>query len=228
MGACFEGVAVYELTVIGDWLIHMAALLQVVGLLLRRQLLLRLFVLAGSLVYVAYFYFHGAEPMWAAIFWSSVLGAANIVGITRLVLERLSFRQSEDEQHFLRMLRTLKPGELRRLMRLAHWREAEETTTLTQEGQPVRNLYFVLDGKVDIVKAGKPFSTGPGVFIGEIAFLLNTPASATVFLAPGTKYIEWPAESLRRLINRTPSLGLSMEQLFNQELARKVAHSWGK
>ena len=61
----------------------------------------------------------------------------------------------------------------------------------------------------------------------EVAFLLDTPASATVFLAPGTRYIAWSAEPLRKLIDRTPSLGLTMERLFNQELARKVAQSWG-
>lgn len=216
-----------ELTVDSGWLIHIAALLQVLGLLLRRQLLLRIFVLAGSLAYVAYFYAHAVEPMWAAVFWSSVLGSANVVGITRLVLERLHFRQSEEERQVLEALQVLKPGELRRLMRLAKWRQAEATTTLTQEGRPVRDLYFVLDGGIEIVKAGKSFQVRPGVFIGEVAFLLDTPATATVALAPGARYIAWPAAPLRKLIDHSPSLGLTMERLFNQELARKVALSWG-
>ena len=220
-------VAVHEWTVDSGWLIHVAALLQVLGLLLRRQLMLRLFLLAGSFAYVAYFYAHAVEPMWAPIFWSSVLGAANAIGIARLVMERLHFRHSEEERHFLETLKVLTPGELRRLMRLAQWREAEETTTLTQEGRPVRELYYVLDGGIEVVKAGKAFPLRPGVFIGEVAFLLDTPASATVFRAPGTRYIAWSAEPLRKLIDRTPSLGLTMERLFNQELARKVAQSWG-
>ncbi|MDJ0945595.1 MAG: cyclic nucleotide-binding domain-containing protein [Kiloniellales bacterium] len=216
-----------ELTVDSGWLIHVAALLQVLGLLLRRQLLLRLFLLAGSLAYVAYFYAHAVEPMWAPVFWSAVLGTANAIGIARLVLERLHFRQSEEERRFLETLRVLSPGELRRLMRLAQWREAGATTTLTREGRPVRELYYVLDGGIVIDKAGKSFPVRPGVFIGEVAFLLDTPASATVTLAPGARYIAWPAGPLRRLIGRTPSLGLTMERLFNQELARKVARSWG-
>ncbi len=210
------------------WLIHVAALLQVVGLVLRRQLVLRIFLLAGSLVYVAFFYWHGAGPMLSAAFWSAALGAANLVGIVRLILERLHFRQSDDERHFLETLRVLTPGELRRLMRLARWQVTDATTTLTHEGQPVRSLYFVLEGGIDIVKGGKAFSSRPGIFIGEVAFLLNTPASATVFLAPGAKYIEWPAEPLRKLLERTPSLENTMEQLFNQMLARKVAQSWGE
>lgn len=215
--------------VVGDgWLVHIAALLQVLGLLLRRQLMLRLFVLAGSVVYIAYFYFHAMGPMWAPMFWSAVLGAANVFGITRLLLERMQFRQSPDERDFLRMLKVLTPGESRRLMRLARWRVAEQTTKLTQEGRAVEHLYFVLDGQIDIVKTGKSFCISPGVFVGEIAFLLNTPASATVFVGPGAKYIEWSAESLRGLIDRIPSLRTTMEHLFNQELARKVAHSWGE
>ena len=228
MGAQPWGKAVLEVTFDSGWLIHVAALLQVVGLVLRRQLVLRIFLLVGSLVYVAYFYWHSDQPMLAAAFWSAVLGAANLIGIIRLIIERLHFRQSEDERHFLEILKVLTPGELRRLMRLARWRTAEATTTLTQEGQPVRSLYFVLDGRIEIVKDGKSFAIGPGVFIGEVAFLLNTPASASVFLAPGAKYIEWPAEALRKLLHRTPSLESTMKQLFNQMLARKVAHSWGE
>ncbi len=220
--------AVLGATLDSAWLIHVAALLQVVGLVLRRQLVLRIFLLAGSLVYVAYFYWHTAEPMLAAAFWSAALGAANLVGIVRLILERLHFRQSEDERHFLETLKVLTPGELRRLMRLARWQVTEVTTTLTQQGQPVRSLYFVLDGQIDMVKDGKAFSSRPGVFIGEVAFLLNTPASATVFLAPGTKYIEWPADALRKMLERTPSLESTMDQLFNRMLASKVARSWGK
>lgn len=218
----------HELMVDSAWLVHVAALLQVLGLLLRGQLLLRLFILAGNLFYAAYYYFYPDEPLWAAIFWSAVLGAANLVGTARLLWERVHFRQTDDERHFLNLMKTLTPGELRRLMRLAQWRTADATTTLTQEGRPVRKLYFVLDGRIEVVKDGRSFALAPGVFIGEIAFLMNTPASATVFLQPGCKYIEWPADALHKVIDRTPSLGVSMERLFNQELARKLAHSWGQ
>lgn len=216
-----------ELAIDSAWLVHIAALLQVLGLLLRGQLLLRLFILVGTVFYAAYYYVYPDEPLWAAIFWSAVLGAANLVGIARLLWERVHFRQTEDERHFLRLMKTLTPGELRRLMRLAEWRTAKATTTLTQEGQPVAKLYFVLDGRIEAVKDGRSFALTPGIFIGEVAFLMNTPASATVFLQAGAKYIEWPADALHRVIDRTPSLGISMERLFNRELARKVAHSWG-
>lgn len=216
----------YEVTAGTGMLVHLAALLQLLGLLSREQLLLRSLVLLGSLAYIAYYYAHPEQPLWGAIFWSSVLAAANIVGIGRIAWERTSFRRTGDERYFLNMIKTLTPGELRRLMRLAEWRVAERTTTITQEDQPVDSLYFVLDGQIEIVKAGRSFSVDPSVFIGEVAFLLNTRASASVFLQPGTKYIEWPAQALRKAIERHPPLGQAMHRLFNQELAGKVANAW--
>lgn len=216
----------YEVTAGSGLLVHLAALLQLLGLLNRNQLLLRALVLLGSLAYIAYYYAYPEQPLWGAIFWSSVLAAANIIGIGRILWERTSFRRTGDERYFLQMLKTLTPGELRRLMRLAEWRVAERTTTIVQEDQPVASLYFVLDGQIEIVKTGRSFSIDPSVFIGEVAFLLNTKASASVFLQPGTKYIEWPAAALRKAIARNPPLGQAMQRLFNKELAGKVANSW--
>ena len=105
----------YELILGTGILVHIAALLQVLGLLNRDQLLLRIFVLNGSIVYICFYYFHPADPLWGAIFWSMVLSVANLYGIIRIVLERLQFNLSEDEQRFRNILGSLTPGESRAL-----------------------------------------------------------------------------------------------------------------
>ncbi len=216
----------YEATAGTGLLVHLGALLQLLGLLNRNQLCLRLLVLLGSMAYIAYYYAYPDRPLWGAIFWSSVLGAANILGIGRILWERTVWRRTGDEGHLLKVFDTLTRGQLRRLMRPARWRVAATRTLIVEEGQPVGNLYFVLDGQIEIVKAGRAFSLDPRVFIGEIAFLLNTKASASVYLQPGTRYIEWSAAELRRALARNPCLGQAMHRLFNKHLAGKVANSW--
>lgn len=207
-------------------LVHAAAVLQVLGFLNRNQLTLRGLVLAGSIVYTAYYYLHPDTPLWGAMFWSTGLAAANLIGIVRVVLDRRRSGKHENEDCFLDMMKVLTPGEFRRLMQMAEWHTTSEATRLTTEGEPVPSLYFVIDGKVEIEKAGRAFTLSPGLFIGEVSFLLGGTASASVSLPAGAKYIEWPKKLLHKAIDRTPTLGASMERLFNQELARKVAVSW--
>ena len=216
----------FDLTWNTGLLVHAAALLQVFGFLNRRQLVLRSLTLAGSLVYLAYYYFYPAAPLWGAMFWSGVLALANLVGIVRVLLERRAGHPDQHHDSFLNIMKVLTPGEFRRLMQMAEWRVAEQTTQLTREGQTAPSLYFVTGGQVEVGRNGKDMTLGPGIFIGEISFLLNGGATADVFAPAGTAYIEWPQEKLRKAIDRTPTLGTSLERLFNQELARKLVNSW--
>ncbi|WP_299395201.1 cyclic nucleotide-binding domain-containing protein [Pelagibius sp.] len=218
----------FDLALNAGLLVHAAALLQVLGFLNRGQLTLRCLVLAGNLLYIPYYYFHPDDPLLGAIFWSSVLALAGLIGILRLLHDRHQRPGDRTSESFLNIRKVLTPGEFRRLMQMAEWHTAEQTVELTREGEAVPSLYFVTSGQVEIEKDGASFASGPGVFIGEISFLLGGAATASVRAAAGTEYIAWPREALRKAILRTPALGTSMERLFNQELARKVAVSWSR
>jgi CRP-like cAMP-binding protein len=60
-------------------------------------------------------------------------------------------------------------------------------------------------------------------FIGEIAFLLGEPASATVTLEPGTPYFVWKQDQLKALMQSKPDLGNSLSLAMNRKLAQKIA-----
>ena len=208
-------------------LVHAAAILQVIGFLNRRQLVLRGLTLTGSLAYLAYYYLHPAEPLWGAMFWSGVLALANAVGIVRVMLDRRAHHPSMRHDSFLNIMKVLSPGEFRRLMQMAEWRVAEQPVQFTREGEVAPSLYFITGGQVEVGRNGKALTLGPGAFIGEISFMLDGAATADVSAPAGTEYIEWPRETLRKAIGRTPTFGTAMERLFNQELARKLVNSWG-
>ena len=72
-------------------LVYVAAGAQVLGYLFRDQVKLRLLLLFGTLFYVLYYALAALEPLWDAIIASSVLGLANLVGLSSLLTSRLSF-----------------------------------------------------------------------------------------------------------------------------------------
>ena len=55
-----------------DNIVHIGALLYLAGFLFRNQILLRSLIIAGDIVYIAYFLLAPATPLWGAIFWSAL------------------------------------------------------------------------------------------------------------------------------------------------------------
>jgi hypothetical protein len=210
---------------VGENLVHIAAAIYLAGFLFRDQIMLRALVIVGDFVYTAYYLFAPAEPLWGGAAWSVVFIVVNTIMISRIIADRAHFGLSEDELRLFRKLDTMTPGEFRRFMRMGSWRTAAESAVLTHENKPVENLYFVLDGAVTIEKAGRSTPIESGVFIGEVAFLLTQPASATVTVAPQTRYVIWDAGALRRLLIRSPSLRIAFNAALNRDMAAKVARA---
>ena len=207
-------------------IVHLGAALYLVGFLFRDQILLRALVIAGDLVYISYFYFAPEIPLWGGIFWSVVFTLVNAVMIARILADRTSFRMSNEELRLFGCLGTLSPGEFRQLIKVGRWHTAPEATVLTEENRPLANLYYVLEGGITIEKSGSaPRSIGPRAFIGEVAFLLPQPASATVTVAAGARYVIWDNAALRRQQLRAPSLAIALSSALNKDMALKVARS---
>ncbi len=216
---------VFEILFAKENVVHLGAVLYLAGFLFRDQILLRTFVIAGDVVYILYFYFAPAVPLWGGVFWSMVLVLVNAWMIFRLLADRAHVAMSDNERQLVPLLDGLTPGEFRRLMRAGTWQSATAPTVLTRENEPLDHLYYVLAGSIDIDKAGQSFSIGPETFIGEVAFLLKREATATVTLAPGARYISWNIGALRRMMLGAPSLAIALAGALNRDMAAKVARS---
>lgn len=208
-----------------DNIVHIAALFYLAGFLFRNQLLLRGLIIAGDLIYIAYFFLAPATPLWGAIFWSALFVLVNLWMIGVIVAEQINFSLSEKEKKLFDVLQDLTPGQFRALLRIAEQHTAREATVLTREGQPLDRLYFVLSGRIDIEKAGRRAVTDAETFIGEIAFLLNRPATATVTLEPGSDYVSWNTATLKKAMEAKPALSISLTAAMNRNLANKVARA---
>lgn len=193
------------------------------GFLFRDQLILRGLIIGGDLIYIIYFFVAPATPLWGAIFWSSLFVTVNLCMIAAILVERMHFSLSASERKLFDILKDLTPGQFRTLLKAGRAETAQEPLVITVEGQNLDKLYFVLDGKMTIEKWGRQALTDPETFIGEIAFLLGRPATATVTLEAGCSFFVWDSETLRAILRAKPALNTSLVAAMNRNLANKVA-----
>lgn len=206
-------------------LIHIGAILYLVCFLFRNQIMLRCFAVAGDVAYTAYYYGVSSQPLWEAMFWSSTNIAVNCVMLFILYTESRQGSLGDNELKLYRSLNALTPGEFRRLAALGKWKTATEEMVLTTEGQDLSRLYYILEGEVDIEKSGRKIEVKPELFIGEIAYLLQKPASATVKLKTGSLFIEWEHAVLKKAFAKQESLKHALGALLSSDLAGKVARA---
>ena len=204
-------------------IVHLAALLQLCGFAFKDQIVLRTLIIAGSWIYILYYFFAPETPLWGGIFWSFTFSIVNVFMIFRILRDLKPWKMSADEARLFALLDGFPPGEFRRLLRAGVSKIAADEMTLTREGATLHEIAFVLEGVVTVEKAGSRFTVAPPLFIGEVAFILNAPASATVRLEQGSRYIVWRSETLRALSVRSPTLRSSFAAALNRDMATKIA-----
>jgi CRP-like cAMP-binding protein len=206
-------------------LVHVGAILYLICFLFRDQILLRSFAIASELVYVAYYFTIADEPLWSAIFWSIPTIGINLAMIALILRDRGTASFSENELKFYGKLPSIEPGEFRKLLRAGKWVTAQAETVLTQEGDRPDHLYFVLEGSIDMQKRGRKIPVEAGIFIGEIAFLSDRPATATVSVAPKALYFSWPRARLQMARDKDQGLAVAIGSMLNADLAGKLART---
>lgn len=205
--------------------VHLATAAQVIGLLVTRQLILRLMVLTGSALFVVYYYTHLGQPQWDAIVGSSLIGLANLVGLMVLLYSRIPIGMRGENRLLFEAIGGLEPGQFRKLMRVGRMVQSPEPVVLTKEGEVPDQLFFVLKGRPLIEKDDYAFRIADRCFVGEVAFKLGCLASATATLPEGGMYVTWERTRLEALLARKPTLQQAFDALIARDMANKVALS---
>jgi len=205
-----------------DLLVHVAALTQVAGFLLRDQLRLRALVALGGALYLLYYYLAPAAPLWAAMFWSATMVCVNLVMIALIARNRSRRALSDDALRMYGAFSAMEPGDFRRLLRLARVSDADAPVVLTRLGEAADRVFYVIHGTVEIARADRTLTAQGPLFIGELRYLLGGAASATVTATPGARVAEWDAGALRRFCARHDRIARALESAFNRDLAMKI------
>ncbi|AXI54762.1 hypothetical protein C1J05_09880 [Sulfitobacter sp. JL08] len=206
--------------------VQLALLFYILGLLTRNELRLRLFLLVGSGFYIIYYYNASDAPLWDAIWASSAIAASNLLMIVVILRERSTLGMSPEMLTLYQSFPTLNPGQFRRIMRLGDWIVAEQDTEICTQGVKPTHLYLLSSGTIKLGRDGKSVNIGAGNFLGEISFLIDGPATATVIAPAGAHYVQWERNQLTALMEKSSRLSNALSALFNKDIARKLAVSW--
>ena len=135
----------------------------------------------------------------------------------------LAFVMSEQEEKLYQVFNTLSPGEFKKILKIAEWFDGPSAEQITTEGEIPERLHFLIDGEALVSRDNKEFFAGPNVFIGELAYLIKKPATATVKLTDKAVGVSWKTSSLTKLLAANPQMKIAFDGLLNQDLASKLA-----
>lgn len=205
-------------------LFHVSNLMAFFAFLLRDQLQLRLLMAVSLFLQALYYFALPGGPLVDPLFWKIVSFLANLSMILLVFGGMLDFGVPQDLRELFDKIRVLSPGQFRRLVKQSR-RVSLTDVPLIIEGQRPDNLYYLLSGNALLNKGGMLRTLPAGQFLGEIAFLNSSPASATVSLEEGAQCIAWDAEWLKTLMRKDRAIDIAMRGVFNHDLAAKVANS---
>lgn len=206
-------------------LVVFAAALQTVAYMFTNQLGLRILLLCGTFLYLAYYFVAAETPLWPAIIGTSTIGLSSIYGLIRVVLNRSRLFMPAEHIEILEQFPGLEPGVFRRLLRLGQIRHLEQNELLAVSGTIPKSLFYILSGDVSVSKSQVDFEVGEGTFIGEVSMIQGVGATATVSGKAHTRVIEWDRQRLSGEMAKDERLRLAIEALLTRDIARKLAQA---
>ena len=206
----------------GGFVGHLAYILLILSMLMRRMAWLRILVIASALVGIAYSVIWLSDPV--SSFWETLLVAVNVVQLAITWRQNSSARFSREDLAFAnRRLRGLSPGEQRRVLDAGRWENLPAGTVLTTEGQEVSDLFFLSDGEADVRYEGRELARcGPGTYIGEMSFVGGGPASATVTTVRPSRIWRISRETLAMFDQKHPTWLAVLEAGISRDMRRKI------
>lgn len=117
--------------------------------------------------------------------------------------------------------------EFSKLIRMAEWKNADVDSTLVKEGQLMEDLLMIYNGQVDVIVKENDHEKvinklKDGQFVGEMSFLTNQPATATIKTVHPTEYVIWRQRSLKELMGRNPSLLFSLQAAMGAQITQAL------
>jgi len=135
-----------------------------------------------------------------------------------------SLRAPEAERELLRSVFTgLDDVQIARLLVAGQFNDIAKGTTLTEENKPLETLFFICAGHAKVTVAGSEIAhLEKGNFVGEIAFLTEKPATATVVAEDSVRALVFERAELNHLFRDDGGVAGLIYQLLGRELAQKI------
>jgi hypothetical protein len=137
---------------------------------------------------------------------------------------KLSLRLPEAERELLRSIFTgLDDVQIAQLLVAGQFNDIAKGTTLTEENKSLDTLFFVCAGNLKVTVAGREVGhVEKGNFVGEIAFLTEKPATATVVAEDSVRALVFERAELNQFFRTEAEVAGLIYQLLGRELAQKL------
>ena len=137
---------------------------------------------------------------------------------------KLSLRLPEAERELLRSIFTgLDDVQIAQLLVAGQFVDIAKGTTLTEENEPLETLFFICAGHLRVSVAGREVAhVEKGNFVGEIAFLTEKPATATVVAEDSVRALVFERAELNQFFRDEAEVAGLIYQLLGRELAQKL------
>ena len=137
---------------------------------------------------------------------------------------KLTLRLPEADREALRgALTGFDDGQIARLLVAGRFKDIAKGTTLAEENKPLETLFFICAGHVKVTVAGREVAhLKKGNFVGEVAFLTQKPATATVVADDSVRALVFERAELSRFFRDEAVVAGLVYQLLGRELAHKI------
>lgn len=208
---------------LNNWPGHLSYVLIAVSYWLTDMFWLRLVAIVGLSLEIVYFLFSGGD-LRTGIGWDLVFIAINAYQISRLVQDRLSLRLPKADRELLRgVLTGLDDAQIARLLIAGRFDDIAKGTTLAEENKPLDRLFFICAGHLKVTIAGREVAQlEKGNLVGEVAFLTDKPATATVVVEDSVRALVFERAELNRFFRNEAEVAGLIYQLLGRELAYKI------
>lgn len=189
---------------------------------------LRFLSITASICSIVYNTNVTAQPLWVPIGWNLFFISLNFYHITKIIYGNRKIILNDKERELYEMsFSQLNLIEFSKLLAMGQWVKVDSGSVLIKEDQPMEDLLMIYNGQVDIIVkhdgAEKKISElKDGRFIGEMSFLSNHRASATVKTSRPTEFISWKQKKLKELLGRNPSLLFSLQAAMGAQISEAL------
>jgi CRP/FNR family transcriptional regulator, cyclic AMP receptor protein len=115
--------------------------------------------------------------------------------------------------------------DLGRIATLAEEIDVPEGKALTQQGEPGREFFVIVDGSARAAIRGKGTAAlGPGAFFGEMSLLDQGPRSATVTATTDMRLLVLDSRSFSSLVEETPGVARKIMRTLAERLREAERH----
>ncbi|MBV6657688.1 MAG: cyclic nucleotide-binding domain-containing protein [Devosiaceae bacterium] len=148
----------------------------------------------------------------------------SVIGFTRVFLMRRKVHFSADELAFVTTaLPSLPRAAARTLLDRSQVLDIEPGVVLTEQGDEITHLVYILSGDADVAADGHDIATlGQGAYIGDVTYQEPEPASATVTARSAMRALTFDVASLRPFLAERADIRTALEASATNNLRAKL------